>query len=334
MSDERKYYCFCEDNCKFETMTKEQILAAIAQAIATGNVGECDTGFITKVKETNGGSCITFWVGTNAQYNALATKEKNCVYIISDDVFTEDLHKVIFQLQESVATAESVAAEARAKATSAARIIAPSFDDGKSYKYMYDEAELDAWLTAEMNELFKVSPAAKVSGFYFEDLFKTTTFITVTINVGLEKHGAIAEFVADVNGCPTRWRKSYDFTLGWSPLEWENPLLEDGVEYRTTERWNGAPVYVRRLYRQLDGTAGSARIVTIDGIAGANVVDYRVILKHSSGSVFMCPAFATDGSLAAHASAYVDKTTAEITITPITGECANCTAEIVVKYTK
>ena len=45
MSDGRKYYCICESNCKFETMTKEQILAAIAQAVETGSVGDVDTGF-------------------------------------------------------------------------------------------------------------------------------------------------------------------------------------------------------------------------------------------------------------------------------------------------
>lgn len=29
----------------------------------------------------------------------------------------------------------------------------------------------------------------------------------------------------------------------WQPLEWENPPMVPGVEYRTTERWNGHPVY-------------------------------------------------------------------------------------------
>ena len=30
-----KKYCYCENNCKYETMSKEEILAAIAQAVAT-----------------------------------------------------------------------------------------------------------------------------------------------------------------------------------------------------------------------------------------------------------------------------------------------------------
>ena len=33
----------------------------------------------------------------------------------------------------------------------------------------------------------------------------------------------------------------------WFPWEWENPPMVAGVEYRTTERWNGKPVY-RKAY--------------------------------------------------------------------------------------
>jgi hypothetical protein len=34
-------------------------------------------------------------------------------------------------------------------------------------------------------------------------------------------------------------------TVGWSEWEWVNPPMEVGVEYRTTERWNGKAVYVK-----------------------------------------------------------------------------------------
>ena len=51
MSDGKKYYCFCGSNCKYETMTKEQILAAIEQAVEDGEIRDVDTGFVTKVKE-------------------------------------------------------------------------------------------------------------------------------------------------------------------------------------------------------------------------------------------------------------------------------------------
>lgn len=83
MSD-RKYYCFCDSNCKFETMTKEQIMAAIAQAAQSGLVFDEDAAFITKVKEANAGNLLSFWVGTQAQYNALQTIDSKCYYIITD----------------------------------------------------------------------------------------------------------------------------------------------------------------------------------------------------------------------------------------------------------
>lgn len=97
MSDGRKYYCLCESNCKFETMTKEQILAAIAQAIETGSVGDVDTGFVTKLKDMNSGSALTVWIGTRAQYNAIAEKVNNCLYIITDDTTGDDLAKACQQ---------------------------------------------------------------------------------------------------------------------------------------------------------------------------------------------------------------------------------------------
>jgi hypothetical protein len=93
MSDGRKYYCLCDSNCKFETMTKEQILAAITQAVETGKVGDVDTGFVTKLKEKNGGNYVTVWVGTQAQYNALAAIDANCLYIITDDTTSTDFAK-------------------------------------------------------------------------------------------------------------------------------------------------------------------------------------------------------------------------------------------------
>ena len=81
----RRYFCFCESNCRFETMTKEQILAAIAQAAEHGLVVDPDAGFVTKVKESNAGGYVTFWVGTTAQYNALDSHDPNCIYVKTDD---------------------------------------------------------------------------------------------------------------------------------------------------------------------------------------------------------------------------------------------------------
>lgn len=99
---ERKYFCFCADNCKFETMTKEQILAAIAQAAADGLVFDADAAFITKVKEGNAGDYVTFWAGTQAQYNALGNIDPYCLYIITDSTEGADLAKAAEAAQAAI----------------------------------------------------------------------------------------------------------------------------------------------------------------------------------------------------------------------------------------
>lgn len=41
--------------------------------------------------------------------------------------------------------------------------------------------------------------------------------------------------------------RSYGSSTGWAPWEYVNPALKLGVEYRTTERYLGKPVYVKVL---------------------------------------------------------------------------------------
>lgn len=107
---ERKYYCICDSNCKFETMTKEQIIAAIAEA--TGNAPtSIDNSFITKVKESNTGGNVSFWIGTEAQYNAIAAAVDSTPFIARIDangrlyVCKDD--SVLSTLQQTVAKHES-----------------------------------------------------------------------------------------------------------------------------------------------------------------------------------------------------------------------------------
>lgn len=90
MADERNYFVLCEDNCKFPAMTKEQVLSAIAEATGA-TVKDIDSAFITKVKEKNGGASLTFWVGTQAEYNAIEKKVDNCLYLVTDETTGEDI---------------------------------------------------------------------------------------------------------------------------------------------------------------------------------------------------------------------------------------------------
>ena len=99
---DKKYFCLCGSNCRYETMTKEQILAAITQAMSTGEVKDINTGFVTTIKEQNKGVALSFWVGTNAQYNALETIDTNCFYIITDDRSIADVHSLYDELSKTV----------------------------------------------------------------------------------------------------------------------------------------------------------------------------------------------------------------------------------------
>lgn len=101
MSD-KKYYVMCGNNCKYEGMTKEQIMTAIESAISTGEIGDVDTGFVTKIKEMNSGAGLSFWVGTQAEYNALDPKLNNCFYIITDDTTADDINKAIETMQKTL----------------------------------------------------------------------------------------------------------------------------------------------------------------------------------------------------------------------------------------
>ena len=86
-----KVYVICDNNCKFEGMTKEQILAAIAQAVETGTVGDIDAGFITTIKTING-IALKFFVGEQAAYDELSEEEKkNLFAIITNDATKEGL---------------------------------------------------------------------------------------------------------------------------------------------------------------------------------------------------------------------------------------------------
>lgn len=54
----------------------------------------------------------------------------------------------------------------------------------------------------------------------------------------------VTDYTTSYGGYNTRIFR-FKFKNEWGPWEWENPPMRLGVEYRTTERWNEKPVYVR-----------------------------------------------------------------------------------------
>lgn len=95
-------YVICDQNCKFEGMTKEQILTAIAQAVETGEIKDVDAGFVQTIKTING-KALKFFVGEQSAYDALTDEEKkNLFAIITNETKREDILEAIKTLQTDV----------------------------------------------------------------------------------------------------------------------------------------------------------------------------------------------------------------------------------------
>lgn len=127
---ERNYYVIREDNCRFEAMTKEQILTAIQQAVEEGEIRDVNTGFITKIREKNANRELMFWVGTQAQYNAITTPETNVMYLITDPQAEEEMQAQIDALKPQIKPAGELLWEDSGGAAAGDTI---TFTDTKGY---------------------------------------------------------------------------------------------------------------------------------------------------------------------------------------------------------
>ena len=93
-----------------------------------------------------------------------------------------------------------------------------------------------------------------------------------------------------------RWQ--YD---GEWVTEWENPPMATGVEYRTTERDNGNPVFVKRVQYEFSSTIGNASATTTTNIAHG-ISDFNKLVRchgRLSGVNYQFPYLSTSGGLTA-----------------------------------
>lgn len=112
---DRKYYVTCDSGCKFESMTKEQILTAITQAVNEGRVSNIDAGFITTIKTVNG-TPLRFFVGTQSEYELLKDADReNLFAIITNDVAKEDFISAIDRVDSLQNTFDNFAKEISTK---------------------------------------------------------------------------------------------------------------------------------------------------------------------------------------------------------------------------
>lgn len=100
--DEKNVYALDEGKNSWLTMTKEQILTAITQAVNEGTISDIDAGFITKLQEMNAQGVVQFWFGTMAEFQALTDKDENTLYLFTDDPTVDDIEQAITELEEKI----------------------------------------------------------------------------------------------------------------------------------------------------------------------------------------------------------------------------------------
>lgn len=100
--DEKNVYALDAGKNSWLTMTKEQILTAITQAINEGTIENIDAGFVTKIQEMNDQGVLQFWVGTTAEFNSLETKQENTLYLLTDDSTVTDIENALDDIELTI----------------------------------------------------------------------------------------------------------------------------------------------------------------------------------------------------------------------------------------
>lgn len=65
-------------------------------------------GYVEALKELNVGGKFTFWIGTQAEYDTLANKKTNCLYMISDDSTLTELENRDYIVKQGIHTSKKI----------------------------------------------------------------------------------------------------------------------------------------------------------------------------------------------------------------------------------
>ena len=105
----------------------------------------------------------------------------------------------------------------------------------------------------------------------------------VTINKDDANYGTVDFVGYNYQGSALR-KCMYDGK--WQPLEWENPPMEPNKEYRTTERYEGKPVYAYHNIYTLESTfSGNAQLDILTDIRNAD----ECIRHHAKFGYYFLP---------------------------------------------
>lgn len=115
----------------------------------------------------------------------------------------------------------------------------------------------------------------------------------------------------------------------WGDFCYENPPMVVGVEYRTTERYNGAPVYTKMIKFGTLFSSGVASVPT--GLSNVTYISYNLRIPDFATEVVSGTAMFSESKVAAYA--WIDTTTNEIKIRS-SQDCSNYQAFVTIKYCK
>ena len=112
--------------------------------------------------------------------------------------------------------------------------------------------------------------------------------------------------------------------------EWPNPPMIKNTEYRTTERWNGLPVYAQMI--RLESMPNASQVVTAHGIEGiAYVLEAKGVAVNKSTNIgFPFPCRGKDDTVGT-VELYADPTNIVVTTTK---DMTNNFGHVALKYIK
>lgn len=137
-------------------------------------------------------------------------------------------------------TASGSAADAQAVGNALAGKAPAGYGYGDVIK-CYDWASDENSFNTKLNEIFNAMPDDCVKQVLCVDSSVFSSLCTCTLAKASSTLGMLSG--TDVQG----FRRQKVFNGTWQPWEWENPPVQLGVEYRTTERWLGNPVYTKLI---------------------------------------------------------------------------------------
>lgn len=105
-----KYFVVDENKNLVEALSKEDVYSILEQAIEDGDLShiEEDSAFVSKLKEANSNNTVRIWLGTMAEFNAIATKDPNTLYIFTDDDSADSWDEIADQVRTNKDDIESL----------------------------------------------------------------------------------------------------------------------------------------------------------------------------------------------------------------------------------